>query len=79
MQAGGPEQPIPEGPAPGPQQQAAGPQAALAAEQVDALVRQRLDQALSSVFSRLLDSSEKAAQAAEKQASVAATTTWSGA
>ena len=50
---------------------AAAAAAALGADQVDRLVRQRLDQAFSSVFGRLVDSSERAAAAAEKQANVA--------
>ena len=45
--------------------------APLGAEQIDRLVRERLNQAFSSVFGRLVDSSERAAAAAEKQASVA--------
>ena len=60
---------------PGAQQQqpatAAAAAAALGADQVDRLVRQRLDQAFSSVFGRLVESSERAAAAAEKQATVA--------
>ena len=50
-------------------QQAAPLQGQQQAEQfVDKIVRQRLDQAFSSVFGKLLDSSERAAKAAELQA-----------
>ena len=66
MQADGQQQQPASVPAPG---AAAG--AGLGAEQIDRLVRQRLDQAFSSVFGWLVESSERAAVAAEKQANVA--------
>ena len=42
----------------------------MTAEQADILVRERLNQAFSSVFGKLIESSERAAAAAERQANV---------
>eukprot|EP00439_Symbiodinium_sp_Y106_P024509 s8988_g3.t1 len=47
-----------------------GAAASFTAEQADRLVRERLNQAFSSVFGKLIESSERAAAAAEKQANV---------
>ncbi|CAE7514243.1 VSR7, partial [Symbiodinium microadriaticum] len=55
-----------QGGADGSQQQ--GP-AMVSADQIDRLVKQRLEQAFNGVFGRLLSTSERAAQAAETQAS----------
>ena len=44
--------------------------AGVTAEQADRLVRERLNQAFSSVFGKLIESSERAAAAAERQANV---------
>eukprot|EP00439_Symbiodinium_sp_Y106_P015244 s7793_g2.t1 len=53
--------------APGPSAQAPGPGPSFQ-EQVDAVVRQRLEQAFGSVFGKVLTATQRAAEAAEKQA-----------
>ena len=45
-----------------------GPGGAIGIDQVDRVVRQRLEQAFNGVFGKLLESSERAARAAEAQA-----------